>query len=85
MSAFVLRMGGRAVEYTGLENRPRAILREFESHPIRHLKLTSDFLLNHKVSPKRAIPDKGIYSHCLNILLFASSDELLKRPLAQNQ
>ena len=77
MSAFVLRMGGRAVEYTGLENRPRAILREFESHPIR--------LLNHKVSPKRAIPDKGIYSHCLNILLLASSDELLKRPLAQNQ
>ena len=82
MSAFVLRMGGRAVEYTGLENRPRAILREFESHPIR---LTSDFLLNHKVSPKRAIPDKGIYSHCLNILLLASSDELLKKPLAQNQ
>lgn len=31
-----LRMGGRVVEGTGLENRQGETLREFESHLIRH-------------------------------------------------
>ena len=34
---FIKRMGGRAVECTGLENRRGAILPEFESQSIRHL------------------------------------------------
>ena len=51
MASFVMRMGGRAVEYTGLENRPRAILREFESHPIRHFNSdlpVKSIIQNHK-------------------------------------
>jgi hypothetical protein len=32
------RMGGRAVEGTGLENRQGATPRGFESHPIRQIK-----------------------------------------------
>ena len=30
------RTGGRAVECTGLENRRRASVPEFESQPVRH-------------------------------------------------
>ena len=32
----MIRMGGRAVEGTGLENRQGSSPRGFESHPIRH-------------------------------------------------
>ena len=79
MASFVLRMGGRAVEYTGLENRPRD--KAYSHCSVFHLAISVSPGKSHRTEdfiPRRFRLKKKSFDTAFFSLTAAVSEELNK-------